>query len=1058
MRKLLTINEILKTHLILCVLLITSYTYVKAANIAENIIESPTKKISGRVLNDEGQPLPAATVSIEGSSRGVIADDNGAFTIDGVVPENKLIINYLGMETQVIQVGDNTVFDVYLSGKSNELEGLTVVAFSAQKKESVLASITTVNPSEMKVPSSNLTTALAGRVAGMISYQTSGEPGADNAQFFIRGITTFGAKAKADPLILIDGIELTAQDLARMNTDDIASFSIMKDAAATALYGARGANGVILVTTKQGREGAAKVSARLESSLSSPTYKIKLADPITYMKMHNEAITTRDPLGLPMYSFEKITMTERGLYPDRYPTVDWRNFMFKDYSYNHRANLSVSGGGGVARYYIAGSFSQDNGNLKMDKRNNFNSNVKYRSYTLRSNINLNLTKTTEMIVRLSGTFDNYTGPVYGGNDLYLKAMMSSPVLFKPFYEPDEAHENTNHILFGNYGNADYINPYAEMIRGYKDWTRAQMHAQLELKQNLDFITEGLKSRVLFNTNRLSQFDVSRYYNPYYYNIKTSEKVSDPYELVLLNEGLGTEYLNYNEGAKVVNSTTYLEAVIEYNRTVREKHNFGGLLVGILRDYRAANAGTLQASLPQRNLGLSGRITYNYDTRYFAEFNFGYNGSERFSKRKRFGFFPSVGVGWLISNEKFFAGAKKVVTQFKLKGTFGLVGNDAIGDVNDRFFYLSEINMNTGGVNFGENLNHHIPGISTVRYANDKIGWETSYKTNIGIEFSLFDKFTAIMDAFYDKRVNILLDRVVSASMGLSTSAPTQANLGAAVGRGFDIELNYQHVFSKNFWITERGTFTFAHSEVLSWEEPNYSDTPWMSRKGTSIHQIYGYVAERLFIDDEDVKNSPTQFGEYLPGDIKYRDINGDGKITTVDAVPIGHPTVPEIVYGFGFSLGYRQFDFSVFFQGSARQSLWLDTGLTVPFVDADQRDSYRGITAVMDAVAKNYWSKSNPNIYAQWPRLATYLVQNNRQWSTWQMQNAAFMRLKTAEIGYTIPRRITDKIRMDNLRVYVSGSNLLTFSAFKLWDPEMAGNGLGYPLQRVINLGLHVSF
>ena len=1014
-------------------------------------------QISGRVIDEQGEPLPGATVMVEGTSRGAIVDNDGNFELTGVPEDGKIIVSFIGMESQLLPVERKSVFNIILKEKKNELEEVAIVAFAKQKKESVLASITTVKPAELKVPSSNLTTSLAGRVAGLISYQQSGEPGQDNAQFFIRGITSFGAKAKTNPLILIDGIELGADDLARLNTDDIASFSIMKDATATALYGARGANGVILVTTKEGKEGKVAVSFRIENSFSSPTRKIDLADPVTYMKLHNESVKTRNPLGLQPYSLEKIAMTERGLYPDLYPTTDWYNYMFKDYTMNQRANFSVSGGGAIARYYVAASLSNDNGNLKMDKRNNFNTNIDLKKYVIRSNININITKTTEAVIRLHATFDDYTGPLDGGAGLYSKVMQANPALFKPYYEPDETNRYAKHILFGNYGKADYINPYAEMLKGYKDWSKTLMLAQFEVKQNFDFITKGLKGRFLFNTNRYSEYDVQRFYKPFYYNVMPAGDDTE-YKLDPLNPQDGTEYIDYQEGNKYVNSVIYLETALEYQKTFAKVHNLSGLLVYIMRQYSTANGGSLQASLPQRNVGLSGRFTYDYDNRYFVELNFGYNGSERFSDNNRFGFFPSVGAAWYISNEKFFEPVKPVITQLKLKGTYGLVGNDAIGDANDRFFYLSQIEMqrDNRSVSFGEYLNNKILGVETVRYANENIGWETSYKTNFGIEFSLFDKFTLLTDFFHDKRTNILVDRIVPASMGLSASKTTQANLGVAMSRGIDMEANYQHNFTNDLWVTGRGTFTYVNSKVKDWEEPDYSKTPWLSKKNRPIGQVFGYIAERLFIDEEDIKTSPRQIGEYMPGDIKYRDINGDGKISTLDQVPIGFPQSPEINYGFGVSVGYKGFDASVFFQGSARQSFWIDTKRTSPFVDIN--DNYTGNNALLNAYAKSHWSEANPDIYALWPRLSNYLIDNNQQTSTWFLQDATFIRLKSMEAGYTIPQKITRKIGINNFRVYVSGTNLLTWSKFKLWDPEMAGNGLGYPVQRVINTGLNLTF
>lgn len=418
------------------------------------------KTIKGTITDEKGDPMPGVTVVVVGSTRGVITDIDGGYEIE-VDPIDKLRFSFIGMEDQEIDVAGKTQIDVKLLQKTENLDGVTVVAFAKQKKSSVMAAIETIRPSDLKVPSSNLTTALAGRMAGIISYQTSGEPGKDNAEFFIRGIMTFGHNSK--PLILVDGMELTTDDLARINPDDIASFSIMKDATSTALYGARGANGVVYVTTKEGVEGEATVNVRYETSLSEATKNIELADPITYMLMHNEAVRTRNPIGLLPYSLNKVDQTIAGGDPVLYPTTDWYKELFEDRASSQRLNVSVSGGGKVARYYLAASVTQDNGSLKVDGRNNFNSNIDLKKYGVRSNVNLNLTETTKAKILFDANFDKYTGPLDGGGDIYKKVMRTNPVLFRPYYEADEDHKYTNHILFGNSGDGNYFNPYADLV-------------------------------------------------------------------------------------------------------------------------------------------------------------------------------------------------------------------------------------------------------------------------------------------------------------------------------------------------------------------------------------------------------------------------------------------------------------------------------------------------------------------------------------------------------------------------------------------------------------------
>lgn len=1008
--------------------------------------------VRGKVIEAEtNEPLPGVTIQIENSTRGVTTDIDGTFEIRAVSSE-KLVFSFLGMESQTINVGNKTYIEVTLKQAPSELDEVTVVAFGKQKKESVIASVSTVQPSVLQVPSSNLTTAFAGRIAGLISYQRTGEPGQDNAQFFIRGVTSFGT-GKVDPLILIDGVEMTTEDMARLTTDDIASFSIMKDANATALYGARGANGVIMVTTKEGREGEVKIQFRAEGSFSSPTENVEFADPVTYMKLHNEAVRTRNPGTRLPYEEKKINYTERGIDPVRYPTVDWQDLLFDKNTFNQRYNLNISGGGKIARYYIAASYSKDNGILKVDKRQNFNNNIQLNKFALRSNVNVNLTPTTEAIVRLNGVFDDYQGPLDGGTDLYNKAVRANPVYFLPYYEPDEANIYTKHILFGNASSGNYLNPYAEMLKGYKSNDRSSMYVQFELKQNLDFITKGLSTRAMFNVNRFAQLEVRRQYNPFFYTLAPQIGNSQNYTLIALNPDGGTDYLDYVPGNREMENTMYFEGALQYNTNIAEKHSLSGLMVFTLREQKDNTYNTLQLSLPQRNAGLAGRATYAYADRYFFEANFGYNGSERFSKNERWGFFPSAGVGWIVTNESFMQPYKDILSKLKLKATYGLVGNDAIGAVEDRFYYLSNLNMSDGGrgIAFGDTWGYSRPGISISRYEDPYITWEVSKKANYGIEINLWNDLEIQADYFRENRSNILQTRAdIPTTMGLQ--ATPKANIGSANGSGVDISVDYNKAFNKDFYAIIRGNFTYAASKFEIYEEPDYAsvNTPWRSHKGKKISQRWGYIAERLFLDEEEVKNSPTQtFGEYGAGDIKYKDINRDGRIDENDLVPIGYPTTPEIIYGFGLSLGYKKIDFSCFFQGSGRSSFWINPASIAPFI---------GERSLLQIVADSHWSEDNRNIYAFWPRLSDTENSNNNQTSTWWMRNGAFMRLKTLELGYTLPEKIIQPIHSTNARIYVSGSNLFQIRKFKLWDTEQAGNPFNYPLQRVINIGFNIEF
>lgn len=1019
-----------------------------------------TKTVKGVIYEEEtGEPMPGATVSVEGSTRGVMTDLDGSFELTGVKPTDKLKFECLGKETQVLQVGTMTNFVVKLKNAANELDEVTVVAFGKQRKESVIGSISTVDVKTLKVPSSNLTTALAGNVAGVIAYQRTGEPGQDNADFFVRGITTFGANTS--PLILIDNIELTSTDLARLQPDDIESFSIMKDATATALYGARGANGVIFVTTKRGQEGPAKIFARVETSISAPTDVVELADPVTYMKSYNEAISTRDPLGELMYTYDKIEQTGK---PDAnrliYPANDWYDMLFKDFATSYRANVSARGGGKVATYYVSGAYTEDTGVLKVDKRNSFNNNIDDKNYTLRSNVDINVTPTTKLAVRLTGNFRDYQGPLNGGSDVYRQVMHSDPVLFPAYYPVDDEHVGIQHIMFGNYEDGSYINPYANLVKGYKNYQRSQMIAAVQLEQDLKFITEGLSFMTLFNLTRLSEFTVNRQFNPYWYRLDRYDSYTGEYHVNRINEN-GTDYLTYSESGKTVKNTMYSETRLNYNRSFG-KHDVTGLLVLTASESLTANAGSLQLSLPSRNAGLSGRFTYGYDKRYFVEYNFGYNGSERFHKSHRWGFFPSAGLAWMMSNEKWFKPLTKVVSNLKLRYSYGLVGNDNIGSSSNRFYYLSEMSMNNSGLgaSFGETRNVSYNGIGVVRYANEAITWEKSYKSNYALELGLFKKLDIIAEYFTEHRTDIFMQRAdIPNTMGLQ--AAVYGNIGQARSKGIDIQADYKQAWASGLWASARANFTYSTGKYDVYEEPTYPES-YRQHAGRSIRQTWGYIAERLFIDDEDAANSPSQaaFGsQYGGGDIKYTDVNGDGVITNADMVPIGYPTSPEIIYGFGVSLGHKGFDVSVFFQGLGRESFWIDATSaystkynkygTAPFVNNGQ---------LLKAYSDSHWSEDNRDIYALYPRYSAYENHNNTQVSTWWMRDGSFVRLKQMEFGYTLPQKLTNKIHIDNLRVYFQGNNLLCWSKFKLWDPELAGEGFNYPIQRTFNIGVNVTF
>ncbi len=1009
-------------------------------------------KITGVVSDHSGGIIPGVTIVVKGTDKGTITDINGEFNI--TVPSDTTVLqfSFIGYQTQEVVVGNKRIIAVTMYESATELEEVAVVAFGKQKRESVLASMETVDTKELKIASANLTTAFAGKIPGVISYQTTGEPGADNAQFFVRGVTTFGYKVS--PLILVDGFEASSDDLARIQPDDIESFSVLKDALATALYGARGANGIIIVTTKSGKEGErVKINARVDVNMATPTRMNKLVDGVTYMNLYNEAIHTRRGSLSDAYDPQKIAGTENGEFPMLYPNIDWYKAMFNRQTWNTKANVNVAGGGRAATYYVAGGYDKETGLLKVDNRNNFNNNIDINRFHIRSNVIFKISKSTTLDTRINGRFERFNGPHTSASELFRMVMTANPVDYPVIWDPDPANIYKNHTLFGAAVGSP-ANPYAQMVRGYENRDESTITAQATLMQDFDFLLKGLKLQLKGSANVWNRYSQKRQYNPYYYALMSSNPLNGEYVLWCTNRSNPDARLGDVVPSRNSSGHYYFESRLNWDGEFN-KHSIGAMVVAMAEEYvlTAGNSTDLFETLPERNLGVSGRFTYDYDSRYFTEFNFGYNGSEKFAKKHRFGFFPSVGVGWIASNEAFWSAMKRAVPMLKLKATYGLVGNDAIAGRAGRFFFLSRVGTTSSGrgQNWGMDWSRNsIQGSTFYRYANPEVQWEVSSKMNVGFELGLFrDEAIKIQaDYFYDIRDKIYMNwDNLPASAGFE--APIAGNIGKAKSNGIDASVDVKHFFNKDFWVTGRSNFTYSVNEYLELNEPIYKDA-YRSKIGNNINQNWGYVAERLFVDEAEKNASPLQFGgqeDYTAGDIKYRDVNGDGKIDAGDQIPLGFPTVPEIQYGFGLSSGYKKVDFSFFFQGNARVSFFIDPSSIAPFV---------GKRNALEIVANDYWTETNPNVHAFWPRLSTRPLNNNTVRSSWWLRDGKFLRLKTLELGYTFPE--VKSIGLRNSRIYLSAENLFILTPFKMWDPEMGGNGLGYPINRRFNIGLQLPF
>ncbi|MBZ4187351.1 SusC/RagA family TonB-linked outer membrane protein [Niabella beijingensis] len=1021
-----------------------------------------TKTISGVVKNaTDNAPLAGVTVSVIKAPATATTDDNGEFKINATIGDT-LLFTFIGKNEHKEVVGEKSILNILMYDATSGMEEVTVVAFGKQKKASVVGAITTVNTKDLRVPASNLTSAFAGRIPGLISYQNTGEPGADNAQFFVRGVTTFGYQAA--PLILIDGFESSTDNLARLLPDDIESFSIMKDALATSLYGARGANGIIIVNTKTGKEGKIAVNARIDVNVATPTRKVKMLDGVQYMRLYNEARVSRDPALGTFYSEQKIQSTANGENPMIYPNIDWQKELFKNSTTNTKANINLGGGGQVATYYVSFGMDKETGLLKVDPRNNFNNNIDISRWLIRSNVIFKLTPTTKLDTRIQGRFEGYKGPFISASDLFRNVMNSNPVDFPAYYEPDSANLFTEHILFGStFVNGGLkVNPYAQMVRGYDERNESTITAQATLMQDLDFIVKGLKFQGKASATTWNKYTGTRSYFPYLYELDSYNQVTRAHTLFPLNPTTGQAYLGDVNPSRDGDALYYFEARFNWDKIIG-KHNISLMTVGMWQNklLTAGNSTSIYETLPERNMGNSGRANYTYDNRYFLEFAYAYNGSEKFTGAQRFGFFPSVGGGWMVSNEDFWEPYKDVISTLKLRGSWGLVGNDAIAGRSGRFFYLSDVAYSTNifndGYRWGESFMNAYPGFLIRRYANPNITWEQSEKWNAGLELNLFkESLKTTIDFFKDNRRNIYMPRQnFPATAGLE--AAISGNVGEVASKGIDASIDYTKSITADWYINLRANFTYATNKLVKIDEKDYPDK-YLKRLGSNINQQWGLVAERLFVDDYEMKNSPVQdFGRYMAGDIKYKDINGDGVINDNDRVALGFPTVPEIQYGFGATIVYKTVDFNFFFNGNARTSFFIDA-TAESRGGGDPRDGIAPFANRRNALAiigDDYWSETNPNVHAFWPRLSADPLENNMQQSSWWLRDGSFLKLRSVELGYT-PNLSRWKIKSGS-RFYVSTENPLIFSSFKLWDPEMGSRGLGYPPNRRFNIGFQLS-
>lgn len=993
-------------------------------------VQSQSRTISGTILDENNEGIAGASVIVKGSTRGVITDTDGKFSIE-VSDNETLVISFLGYQDSEVKVGDQKELVISLVPKASELDEVTVVAYGTQRKASVIGAISTITTKDLESPVGQLSTSLAGKLPGIVVMQRTGEPGA-GADFWIRGVNTFGANST--PLILVDGIE-RSMDL--VDIDDIASFSILKDATATALYGVRGANGIVLITTKRGSEQKPTVSFKAEYGIIQPVKIPDMANTEQWIDYFNHLYTDMGEEA-PISPEDKEKYLN-GSDPDLYPSVDWVKTIYKDMASANRININVTGGTKSVRYFVGGSYYYEGGIFNIEDTERYDAQMKFNKFSFRSNVDIDITRSTTLGLSLSTQYTTKNAPPDLEN-LYAYTLYTTPIATPTIYSN------------GQYANPEgATNPWVRLnCYGYTRNTNIVAQSLMSLTQDFsDIITPGLKANVKFSWDATNGNYLWRRYSPtLYYATGRDETTGELLTNVYLQ---GANYMFLTK-SNTSWTTVNLEASMTYERLFNEAHRVSAMFLYSQRSSSNNVPASYIYSFPYRNMGIAGRATYSFKDRYFTEFNFGYNGSENFAPGHRFGFFPSVAVGYMISNEPFWSNIKPYVDNLKFKASYGKIGNDQIGG-GRRYAYNSTLNTSADGFTFGTNGGTYNSGIAIGDLGNSNVEWEKATKFNIGVELTAFRDIKFQLDYFYDKRTGIFIQRQSTPSVvGINTDQ--YVNLGRMRNRGIDMSLQYDHTFSNGLYLSARANYTFNRNKIL------YNDQPsqiwaYQNTAGFPYNQQFGLIAEGLFEDQEDIDSWPTQeFGNVKPGDIKYRDINGDGVVNTYDKVAIGYSTIPEINYGFGISASFKGFDASVFFSGVGHVTRII-SGQNL--FGASSYVSKLG--QVFKDVALHHWTLDNQDVNAEYPRISLNKIENNQQPSTYWQKDMSFIRLKNAEIGYTIPKKITQKAKLSTIRVYLEGVNLLTFTDFKLWDPELnASYGNVYPTTRTITLGLNINF
>ncbi len=1012
----------------------------------KSVTHQDDNTVRGKISDITGQGLPGVNIVIKGSTSGVVSDVNGYYVIKAQKGDI-LQFSYIGFKLQEVPVGKNPSLDIVLKEDVQELDEAVVVGMGKQRKASVIGSIAAAPIENMKILQRSLTSALSGRIAGAVVVQRSGEPGQDNADFWVRGISSFGANQK--PLMLVDGVE---RDMSDLSIEEVESISILKDASATAVYGVRAANGVVLVTTRKGVAQAPSVEAKFEYGTSDLPNLPKLLGGADYAMLYNEAF------GQENYSQDYIENLRNNANRFLYPNVNWIDEVFKKYSSNMNASLNIRGGGERARYYISASFLEDNGNLKNSKENDYKSNVTLRRYNFRSNVDVTLTKTTNLNIELGANLTDTHQPGVGNEWLYgtyytpVEMLYYYTYLSTPLSCPVRLPIGTNSDGSTKWGwgapnQVGELNPAERLYgSGYNKLFRTQIMSQIVLTQDLSFWLKGLEFRGSFSFDSNSQ------------SIQNRRKMSTTYavtgvddetgNLLFSEVNKGSEFLGYNVSSSN-NRAEELKLQFNYNQLFKEMHRVSGMVMYYQRDYVDGTASASIKSLPYKKQGLAFRGTYAFKDKYFAEFNLGYNGSENFPKGHRFGFFPAGALGYLLSNESFWKIPS--VNVLKIRGSVGLVGSESLPE-NMRFGYLSTYGSGLGGWSFGLNPSY-INGVGEDQIGIQNLTWEKGLKKDIGIELKMFNNAISLdFDYFHEKRTDILIQRASLPAIAGLNQQPF-ANMGVMTNQGVDGTLEFSHHLGKVDYRLY-GNFTFTRNKILEMDEPE-KKWAYRMRTGNRYKQQFGLIALGLFKDQAEIDDPSTpeqKFGVVRPGDVRYKDVNGDGIVDIEDEVPIGYSSIPEINYGFGTQLSWNGFDFGVFFRGQAHVSYALGGSTFIPFNEGVGKGN-------LFEKALDRWTPENPNPNAFYPRLSNGRSSNNWQASTRTIYDGSLLRLADVEVGYSFKKKWIAPIGMKSLRIYVLANNVALFSKWDMWDPETGtSNGNKYPLPRKINFGVRTSF